>query len=281
MIIKGYNMHLKPILTYPGSKTKEIPLFESYFPKQFNNYFEPFAGSAAAFFYLNRNGSYLNDNSSDLIHFYLFLKLYPKEVTNSIDNLCSIYDSLSMDDKKRFYYSTRSSFNTLLTKAQRLIKTDKIRFACDYYILNKLAFSGMIRKNKLGEDNISFGFRKHLANTITSEHLALLSKATITKGDYRNVLTQSGNNDFVFLDPPYDSTFTNYAEPFGHNKQVELATQFKQAKSKCLIVIAETPFIRDLYKNYIVGSYQKHYQIMQVKGGRSNTHVTHLIVSNY
>lgn len=43
---------MKPILKYRGGKSKEIPNFSSFIPKDFDTYFEPFLGGGAVFFHL-------------------------------------------------------------------------------------------------------------------------------------------------------------------------------------------------------------------------------------
>ena len=60
----------------------------------------------------------------------------------------------------------------------------------------------------------------------------------------------------MFLDPPYDSKFTDYGYcSFGKEEHKRLAELFKATKIKCLMVIGETDFIRELYKDYIVESF--------------------------
>ena len=65
----------------------------------------------------------------------------------------------------------------------------------------------------------------------------------------------------MFLDPPYDSVFTEYGYcSFGKEDHIKLNTLFKQTKIKCLMIIGKTDFICDLYKDYIYGEYDKKYR---------------------
>ena len=41
---------MKPIVKWSGGKTKEIPLFEKWYPENFDVYIEPFVGGGAVFF---------------------------------------------------------------------------------------------------------------------------------------------------------------------------------------------------------------------------------------
>ena len=62
----------------------------------------------------------------------------------------------------------------------------------------------------------------------------------------------------MFLDPPYDSEFTDYGYcTFGKEEHKKLATCFKETKIKCLMIIGKTAFIEELYKDFIVGEYDK------------------------
>ena len=64
----------------------------------------------------------------------------------------------------------------------------------------------------------------------------------------------------MFLDPPYDSEFTNYGYcSFGKEEHTKLADYFKNTDIKCLMIIGKTPFIEELYKDY-VGEYDKKYR---------------------
>ena len=65
-------------------------------------------------------------------------------------------------------------------------------------------------------------------------------------------------SNFMFLDPPYDSEFTDYGYcSFGKKEHEQLAKCFKETSIKCLMIIGKTKFISELYKDYIVDEYDK------------------------
>jgi DNA adenine methylase len=89
--------------------------------------------------------------------------------------------------------------------------------------------------------------------------------------------------NFMFLDPPYDSEFTDYGYcQFGKKEHEQLATCFKQTKIRCLMVIGKTEFIEGLYAGFIVGEYDKQYRF-KLYGGRIGDEINtkHLIIKNY
>ena len=54
--------------------------------------------------------------------------------------------------------------------------------------------------------------------------------------------------DFMFLDPPYDTEFSDYeGEAFTKLDQARLAVALSKTKAKFLLIIKNTPFIEALY----------------------------------
>jgi DNA adenine methylase len=88
--------------------------------------------------------------------------------------------------------------------------------------------------------------------------------------------------DFVFLDPPYDSDFSDY-EGVNFNKQDQqrLANFLLKTKAQFILIIKETEYVCELYsqKSQIkVLDFQKQYTY-NVRS-RNNRSVKHLIVTN-
>jgi DNA adenine methylase len=112
----------------------------------------------------------------------------------------------------------------------------------------------------------------------------LLKKTTILDASFEHIFqTYDDPSNFIFLDPPYDSTFTDYGYcKFGRDEHEKLAECFKKSKSKCMMIIGGTDFIRELYNGYIVEEYAKKYKF-KIKDGRVGDEINtnHLIIKNY
>ena len=112
----------------------------------------------------------------------------------------------------------------------------------------------------------------------------LLKNTEIFNKNYEYIFENYNNSDnFMFLDPPYDSEFTDYGYcKFDKEEQKKLAKKFKETKIKCLMVIGKTDFIQELYKDYIVEEYEKKYKF-KIHSGRvgDEINVKHLIIKNY
>ena len=87
----------------------------------------------------------------------------------------------------------------------------------------------------------------------------------------------------MFLDPPYDSQFTDYGYcQFDKTDHTRLAELFKGTKIRCLMIVGKTSFIESLYQGYIVEEYEKNYRF-KIHSGRVGNEINtkHLVISNY
>ncbi|MFC1802327.1 DNA adenine methylase, partial [Patescibacteria group bacterium] len=89
--------------------------------------------------------------------------------------------------------------------------------------------------------------------------------------------------DFIFLDPPYDTNFSDYDKnSFDKKDQERLAKCLYKTKANFILIIKKTPFIYDLYNNkkaIKIDSFEKTY-LYNVKG-RNDRDVEHLIIYNF
>ena len=262
-------VNLKPIVKWSGGKAREIKFFKEYYPESFDRYIEPFAGGAAVYFDLNFNGeNVINDVHKELTNFYQQIKN-----GKSLD----IYSLMKQyDNEEKTYYVVRDEF----------IPKNEVEEAFRFFYLRKTCFRGMLRYNKKGKFNIPFGRYKtydfEILKDINYENL--LKRTEIKVGDSKNIFDEfNDENNFMFLDPPYDSTFTDYGYcKYEKSNHLQLARSFKSTKNKCLIIIGETPFINKLYDGYIKTKYHKKYAF-KIYDGRVGDEIDnyHLIITNY
>ena len=72
---------MKPIIKWPGGKTKEISHIKELIP-DYKRYVEPFFGGGALFFHLAPKDAAINDISASLIQFYSLIKAQDQELYN-------------------------------------------------------------------------------------------------------------------------------------------------------------------------------------------------------
>lgn len=280
------------MIKYRGGKSKEIAHFVNNMPEKYSRYIEPFFGGGALYFYLQPQNAIINDINCRLYGFYSEMKeKYPK-ARLQLDQLQGEYeknqkdyeelkaknpDGYAENRNEALYYKMRDAFN-------HKIDTEYLESVV-YFFINKTAYSGMIRYNANGEYNVPFGRYKNFnTKLITEEHFKLLQNAEIYNYDYSRVFDMADNDDFIFLDPPYDCIFSdygneNYKEGFGEEEHRRLANDFKNLPCKALLVIGKTKLTEELYGNYIVEEYDKSYAV-NIRN-RFKADAKHIIVTNY
>lgn len=272
---------MEPILKYPGGKYRELGQFLRYIPKftDETEYIEPFIGGGALYFHLCPSKATISDLNKPLINFYKCCQENPKYMINALQVESDSYKQLTLEQRCIMYYAyaRRAMFN-----AGEINDTPNYPLAIAYYTINHLAYSGLMRYNKKGEYNVPFGKYQSFPNRLTIAHTKLLMSSTIVNCDYKKIFHSNGmvEDAFMFLDPPYDSTFSSYDQVvFGLKDHKELAEEFKKLKCKALMIIGKTPLIEELYKGYIIGEYNKNYSI-NLKN-RVKESAMHLIITNY
>ena len=89
-------------------------------------------------------------------------------------------------------------------------------------------------------------------------------------------------NDFIFVDPPYDTEFSTYAKnTFDKNDQIRLANFLSKTEANVMILIKNTEFIYNLYKSkgFFIKSFDKKYLVSFQN--RNNKNANHLIITNF
>ena len=262
------NKHLNPMFKWSGGKKDELKHFTKYIPEHFDTYLEPFVGGGAVFFHLNPNKAVITDLHKELIDFY-----------NSIKNG-------KMNDIYNFLCNHPNEEDTYYYVRDKLKVTNYFDNAKRFFYLRKTCYRGMLRYNKKGKFNIPYGRYKtyNFENLKNKDYETLLANTEIKCKDFSYVFENyNDENNFMFLDPPYDSEFTDYGYcSFGKTEHIILSELFKQTKIKCLMIIGKTDFIKELYDGYIVDEYHKNYRF-KLHSGRvgSEINTKHLIIKNY
>ena len=181
----------------------------------------------------------------------------------------------------RFLYNTTS-----------LEKDKTISTALFFYIRN-YCYSGMFRYSNNGNFNVPYGgngYNNKLLDTKINYYKsdALINKFTKTLiynldfYDFFKLLNPT-ENDFIFLDPPYDSDFSTYAKnPFTKDDQKRLSRYLcEECRGKWMLIIKNTPFIESLYMDYNLNiqSFDKKYTVSFMN--RNNKNAEHLLITNY
>lgn len=264
---------VKPPVKWAGGKGQLIPQFEPLFPEEFDLYVEPFVGGGAVFFHLLPEKSVLIDDNPELINFYLVVR----------DDLESLLSDLRKHRNEReYYYQVRALDPESL---------DPVRRASRFLFLNKTAYNGLWRVNRVGKHNVPFGRYKH-PKIVDEENLRMVSAAfkgaEILLGDFSDALEFARPGVFVYMDPPYHpvsptACFTSYtSSAFDEKEQRRLAEVFRVLDDKgCFVMLSnsDTPFIRELYEGFAIDVVHARRAINSKGDGRGP--VTELVIRNY
>lgn len=207
--------------------------------------------------------------------------------------------------KAGFYMYIRSLYNTFRLH-EDLLKTLQNEdaycgiFAALYVFIRETTYSAMFRYNTNGEFNVPYGGisynKKSIANIIEkykdSELVRKLSNTLIECMDFEDFLQKYSpqKDDFVFVDPPYDSEFNEYDQlSFGKNEHEKLADYLlNKCESNFMLIIKNTEFISSLYedgvhcrngKDLSIMCFDKKYSVSFMN--RNSKDAVHLIIKNY
>jgi DNA adenine methylase len=211
-------------LKWAGGKLQLIEQFENLFPHNFRNYYEPFVGSGAVFFYvkskLKPNKVILSDTNEELINCFVVVRDNPYELVELLLNHRKRHS-------KEYFYAVRS------TQPNRL---DSVNKAARFIYLNKTCFNGLYRVNSKGQFNVPFGDYDNPSifdkNTLFQAS-QLLQDVHLQVSTFEKVLDFAGEDDFVYFDPPYiplskTSSFTRYSKSdFTMKDQKQLSEVFE------------------------------------------------------
>jgi DNA adenine methylase len=269
---------------YSSDKIEETKLKDILF-EFILKHAEQFNGMFSSIFNFNIE-NFIKEIKINLIRKIKRMKQLEKEKYLLPDN--DILDNIETALKSAFYMHFRHIYNNTAK-----YKIDSAFKSAIFLFIRNFAYSGMFRYNSNGDFNVPYGgiaynnknFSKKVEYLKTKELKSLLDNTVIENLDFEDFFNQyiPENNDFVFLDPPYDSEFSTYAKnEFTKKDQVRLANYLiKKCKGKWMMIIKNTDFIFELYKNkgLNIQSFDKKYLVSFMN--RNDKDVEHLLITNY
>lgn len=272
--------HIEPFLKWAGGKGQLLKQYEAFFPGNFNNFFEPFIGGGAVFFYLfntrrlrGRKKIFLIDSNEELINCYLVIK-------EDVEKLIRILNTPKFINTEEIFYRIRVEE-----------PTDRFERAARTIYLNKTCFNGLYRVNSKGKFNVPFGGYKNplICNSRNLVAVSLaLQNVEILHDNFDKCLELTKKDDFIYFDPPYQplnktSSFASYTkDPFREEEQKKLCKIFKELDRigcKAMLSNSDTSFIRKLYKGFRIEVVLAKRAINCKASGRGE--IKELVILNY
>jgi DNA adenine methylase len=224
---------MKPLFIWAGGKNKMLKHYLPIMPEKVETYVEPFFGGGAMFIHIVQNykpkNLVINDVNKDIIRVYNSIKNNLPEFLEKLDSYCSVFLPMNKEDRKKYYFEVRYEH------AYDYQKWSEAEEAATLYFLMKTGFNGIFQVNI--NTNGRYGTPAGLLNQKDSVYdLSVvkwwheaLQNTEIMSNDWKECLKQIPDveNTFVFLDPPYRSSFTSYGQIFGDDEQERLLKYVK------------------------------------------------------
>lgn len=194
----------EPVIKWSGSKRSQAENIIKYFPSDISTYYEPFCGGASVLRRLLcsdiRVKHYIcSDINNGLIDLWNEIINNPNEVYLFYEKL---WNELNMDDdkqrKKEYFNMIRDRYN-------------KYHDPLDFMFIMRTTTNGMPRYNLNGEFNNSFhvtrnGIVPSTLRPIIYEWSKLLKENNVEFVSCSYDEINPGQDDFIYLDPPYANT---------------------------------------------------------------------------
>lgn len=198
---------LTPPLKWAGGKRWLAPWLRAlYAPHRQRRLVELFTGGLAVTLALCPEHGLLADINPHAINFYRWLQR-------------GLRIRLPLLNERAYYLEARQRFNALILAGE----AESAEAAALFYYLNRTCYNGLCRFNRSGLFNVPFGRYKTINYTRDfSAYAPLLSRWHFVCADF--AAAETGPDDFLYADPPYDVEFTQYSKGgFTWEDQVRLA----------------------------------------------------------
>ena len=262
-----------PFVKWAGGKRSIVPIINKFLPNNIESYHEPFVGGGAVFFAFQDRikTATLADLNEELILAYFSISENTDKLIDALEKHAHHHET-----KDRYYYIVRDDQKP----------KDALGIASRFLYLNKTCYNGLYRVNKSGKFNVPIGKSKSSPNICNPQNLKnvaeVLKKATIRVGPFHATISPK-MGDFVYCDPPYDGTFAGYqAQGFVDADQEHLKNTVDEWTKESVSVMvsnSDTPFIRQLYKDYYIHPITAYRHISS--NGDTRGEKPELLITNY
>lgn len=223
------NKAIRSPLFYVGDKYKLIPQLKEYFPDNINTYYDVFCGGGSASINIKAKNIVMNDVDRKVIELHQHLQKVSSNIDGYIRKMYKIIQSYGLshseievnpriEDLKKVYKKTYfAKYN----------KDAYLKLRDDYnndqsnidllYLLLIYGFNHMIRFNSNGNFNLPVGnvdWNKNVTNALKNYALWFNNNnVNVSQGlDFETFVETNKvlSNDFLYFDPPYLITFSDY-----------------------------------------------------------------------
>ncbi len=265
---------VKSPLRYPGGKSRALKKITPLIPKDYKEFREPFVGGGSVFLnskqVINPDAKYvINDLNEDLACFWKIARDRNEELVNRVQEI----RDKAIDGRKLHKYFVDNHEN--LTDFERAVR---------FFVLNRITFSGTVDSGGYSKQ----AFEKRFTDSSIHRVSLLeepLKNVEVLNVDYKELLSNEGEDVFIFLDPPYSNAVKS--KLYGKNGDLHtgfdykrFAEDMKKCKHKWLITLNNSPDIVELFSFANIYEWELQYGMNNYKQKKA-LKGKELFISNY
>ncbi len=266
---------IKPVLKWVGGKSQILDTVLATFPREIENYYEPFLGGGSVLLGLLQAENivvkgrvYASDINANLIGLYRNIQNDPHGFIGEVKKLVEEFGRCksgegevnrkpetleeALTSPESYYYWIRGLFN-----ARSVEERTNVGGSAMLLFLNKTCFRGVYREGPRGF-NVPYGNYKNpgiLDESHILEVSELIQRVVFSVAPFQEALRGVKKGDFVYMDPPYapvnETSFVKYnADGFGldaHTSLFVLCAGFSKKKVGFVMSNADVPLVRNAF----------------------------------
>jgi DNA adenine methylase len=232
------DLHRSPFF-YVGDKYKLVPQLKENFPRDIKRFIEPFCGGGSVFLNVRAQSYLLNDIDENMIKLHQFLYSYsasPDKFWEDVKNTIKLYNLsatfIGRDVPKELRKEYVKTYFAQYNKQSYYKMCEDFNKEQDnlllLYMLLIYGFNRILRFNSKGEFNLPVGnvdFNGNVEKAL-NDYFAYVNDKDVQffSADFEDFIerVQPTVEDFVYLDPPYLITFSEYNKLWNEYSEMRL-----------------------------------------------------------
>ena len=304
MLKTNHKIRRSPLF-YVGDKYKLMKQLVPLFPDKVNNFYEPFTGGGTVFLNIEAKKYFLNDIDNHLVNIHNFLIKSSNDgerFFTDVERVIKKYrfshsykadivpESLKKEFKKTYYARfNKEGYEKLRIHVNKNTKNDPLVL----YILLIYGFNRMLRFNGGGKFNLPVGNVDFNKNVVSALHnyfdFVKGKKIKFTSQDFRRYFEKKKfeEDDFVYIDPPYLITFSEYNKKWNEGEEAELLGLIDNLNKKGVKFAISNVTHYKGRKNDLLIKWMKKYKVHKIKSNYISYHnnakkdITEVLVTNF
>lgn len=223
---------------YVGDKYKLMPQLKELFPSEINSYYEPFLGGGSSALNTSAKKYVLNDIDENVLSLHKFISSYSKrpkkllelllETISKYELSCSYLENNISEELKKKYPKTYFAKYNKKGFLKMRDNYNQNKETHELYLLLIYGFNRMIRFNRMNHFNVPVGNLDFNQNVVSSlKDYLVFNKDNNIEFSCQDYITFIKNNnfhknDFIYLDPPYLITNSEYNKLWSEEDEKKL-----------------------------------------------------------